>query len=321
MRPVALAAAVIAALLAVPSAIASGDGGFPPICEYVEAGPPGPRGNMLVLTQRGGEIELRRDGPRIEIAYNKCAGPQATVHNVDRIVLHADGDTVRILETDGPFAPGATPERAGSEIEIVADTNRLEVSGSDRDDSIRAATLPSGRVAVDLDVAADGRRPDYDVVATNGIPAVLKLSGGGGGDLIDARRVTGMGDLSLHHVVRLIGGPGADTILGSPNMDWRIKDGSGNDLVLAGGGDDEVDFGRGRDRTYRGPGDDSLSYSAWERFSGSPPDAGDRLYGGSGRDYLSDLNRHRDEFHCGPGSDLVDTEPADSFPEACERRR
>jgi hypothetical protein len=304
--------------------VASGDRGpFGEHCEYVQAGPPGPQGNKLVVGQERGEYWIVREGRDIEVrglSGTRCEGPQATIHNIDQIVLEARGEPVLVDTREGPFAPGAGPERGQAEIEIRTDVKVLEYRASERGDRIVGRTLGNEDVAINVDPRADGAAPDFDIV-NRGHPAVLKLIGGDGDDRIDARRVTGMDDPQLDRVVRLFGERGDDVILGSPGQDWGVRDGPGDDVVMAGRGDDSVFFGLGHDRIYGGPGNDDLIYSAWERFSGQPDDVSDRLYGGPGPDQIIDLNGHSDLIRCGRGFDDVERERIDRIAGDCEHLR
>lgn len=280
-------------------------------CEVVEAGPPGAAGNVLRVEVDGELGVYRSSEGRIRLHYvgPRCVGPVA-VGDVDQMVLA--GSPVEVSEAHGRLAPGAS----GSEIEIHVSTDRLEYAGTSSNSRIVATTLGNGQVALDLDRRFGGRT-DYDLFAERR-PVVLRIAGGRGDDLIDARRLTGMGDSRLHRRTRLEGNAGDDMLLGSPEVEWRLKDGGGDDLVRTGGGDDEVSLGRGRDTVYGGAGDDVISYDVFERFTGTPPDARDRLFGGQGDDLLSDLNRHSDLIRCGPGRDHVAPERHDHPAADCE---
>jgi len=105
--------------------------------------------------------------------------------------------------------------------------------------------------------------------------------------------------------------------VGGPGGEWRIRDGSGDDLIRAGGGSDEISLRQGRDTVYGGRGRDSIVYSAWGR--GFKRDRPDRLFGGPGPDQISDFNRRSDLIRCGPGTDLAWWEPRDRFRRDCER--
>lgn len=278
----------------------------------IETGSPGPTGNVLRVVVDGELGVYRGSGGRILLHYvgPRCSGPVA-VRNVDRIELA--GSPVEVSEAHGRFAPGAS----GSEIEIHVSTDRLEYTGTSGNSRIAAATLGNGQVALDFD-RGPGARPNYDLFVSNGRPAVLRIAGGRGDDLIDARRLTGMGDPQLHRRIRLEGNAGDDTLFGSPNVEWRLKDGGGDDIVRTGDGDDEVSLGRGRDQVYGGAGDDVISYDVFERFTGTPSDPSDRLFAGRGDDLLSDRNQHTDLIRCGPGRDHVAPERHDHPAADCE---
>jgi len=282
-------------------------------CELIEAGPSGPPGNVLRVVVDGELGVYRGGGGRILLHYvgPRCPGP-VTIRDVDRIELA--GSPVEVSEVHGRFAPGAS--RSG--IEIHVRTDRLEYIGTSGDSRIVAATLANGQVALDLDPSR-GERPDYDLFDSEGRPVLLRVAGGPGDDFVDARRLTGMGDPRLHRRIRLEGNAGDDTLLGSPGVEWRLKDGGGDDVVRTGGGDDEVSLGRGHDTVYGGTGEDVISYDVFERFTGTPPDASDRLFAGPGDDLLSDLNRHSDLIRCGPGRDHVAPERRDHPAADCER--
>jgi hypothetical protein len=308
----ATAAACFLALMALAFPATGGSAPFTSErCELVDAGPSGPPGDVLRVVVDGELGIYRGSAGRILLHYvgPRCPGP-ITVRDIDRIELA--GSSVEVSEARGKFTPGAS----GSQIEIHARTERLEYTGTSGDSRIVATTLGNGKVALDLDWRS-GRRPGYDLFADRR-PVVLRIAGGEGDDLIDTRHLTGMGDPQLHRRTRLEGNAGDDTLLGSAEVEWRLKDGSGDDLVRSGGGNDEVSLGRGSDTVYGGAGDDVISYDVFERFTGTPPDARDRLYAGRGDDLLSDLNRHSDLIRCGPGRDHVAPERHDHPAADCE---
>lgn len=310
--------AIALALAALAAAVPGGGAATPERhCTLVEAGPPGPAGNVLEIVA-GGELNVyRARGERIFVSYAgpPCTGGPFTVRGIDSMDL--EGSPVAVSESGGRFAPGATDTGSGAEIEIHARTDRLEYAGSPGADRVFAATLAQGRVALDLHRRRGGQAA-FDLIATGGIPEVLRIKGESGDDLIDARRITGMGDPQLRRRIRLEGNGGDDTLFGSDGVEWRLKDGPGDDLVRAGGGNDEVSLDRGHDTVYGGAGDDVISYDAFERFTGTPPDPRDRLFAGPGDDLLSDLNRHSDLIRCGPGRDHVSPERFDHPAADCD---
>lgn len=322
--PIALViGALLASAIAVP--LASGDEVLDLIeherCLYRPGGPPGPAGNALVVASAG-PVRIVRDGEKIDVHEIdvRCKGRQATIRNIDEIVVRGGMEEgLKIDERDGRFAPGATREPHSSEIEFRVHGPLIIVEGTDGPDHIVLGS-PSGRSAINLDASADGDRPDYDVFETGRLPNLLRVDGGPGNDVLDARRLRRMGDPGAHHRLRLDGGSGADVLLGSPGDDWMLDDGPGDDLIRGGDGDDRLWFRRGHDTVIGGRGDDDLYYAAFERFaSAPPPDASDRIYGGPGRDQLWDENQHRDLLDCGPGLDTVRSEPRDR-PVRCEIR-
>lgn len=323
MKGIGIVAATAVALLAVLGLTAT-DAGSAAVpgerCEYVEAGPLGPQGNRFVV--EGGEPWLNRKGDEIvlhEGPLGRCSGPRPTVHNIDRIVLRGDWPTIG--ERSGRFAPGATHEHSGSEIEIDVYGEALAVHGGNGRDSIRARSLAEGTVALNLNTGADGLAPDYDVRLIGAVPTEVRIDGESGDDLIDARRLAPIGDNAhLRHRVRLVGGSGDDTIFGSPGEDRRLEDGPGDDRVRAGDGDDYIEFGPGRDTIYGEGGDDALYAEIYRRHR-RIPDPPDRLYGGPGADVIGDGNLRTDLIWCGSGLDLIDREPRDrQASHGCEER-
>jgi hypothetical protein len=319
---VGAAALACALLAATPLAARRDPASWEPRCEYVEAGPPGPRGNRLVVYRKNGLYSLQRQGKTIRIVFQgdpdmRCRGSRATIYNVDRIVLKAEHGAVTVDEGPGSFVPGASPERSGPEIEIFVDVRRLEWKGSDGRDRAGARTLSGGRVGLQRDAAADGSAPDYDLVLPRP-PNVLKLAGGHGADRLSTRGLTNMGDPGLQRVIRLFGEQGNDALLGGPRDEGRLEDGAGDDLIATGGGSDEVALDLGHDTVYGGGGNDNLYYAVYGRGNRLRPDLSDRLYGGPGKDLLSDENRHRDLLDCGPGKDIALREGRDRPQRNCE---
>lgn len=288
-------------------------------CAYVEAGPPGPRGNRLLV--RGyGEPSLRRHGGEIVVDEGPigCGRVRPSVRQVDRIVIVAEYSGVMIDERGGAFAPGATPEPSGSEIEIEirgAETLTLYRGRS------RSATAigpgPRGALGLDLDRTDDRRSHDLELTTEKKELKRLKIYAEQGDDLIDSRRLTGFADNPVGFpLFRFFAGAGDDTILGGPEEE-EILDGPGTDLIRAGGNDDAVAFGPGRDVVYGGRGDDTLAY-AFIGLGPRSPDFADRLFGGPGSDFLSDRNGKPDLMRCGPGSDEVEPEALDPLGPGCE---
>jgi len=291
-------------------------------CILEHRGAPGPRGDKLVIVGTG-PAWIRRDGRRIEILEHwgpPCRGGQPTVDNVDWIILKSSGsgEGVTVDASKGRFAPGATPERGTSEIEIRAYGEPITYRGTAHHDHIVLKTLGGRRAGLDLDAPAEGKRADVDMIVVGKRPQLLKIAGGRGPDLIDARGLVGYGGGA--HALVLRGTAGDDTILGSRLSERRIEDGPGDDLVRAGGGKDFFWGGRGHDEIYGDGGADDLRYAVYRRYEQTFPDAADRIFGGRGNDRLDDRNGRHDVLRCGPGRDWVRRELFDHPGPDCELR-
>jgi Ca2+-binding RTX toxin-like protein len=135
-----------------------------------------------------------------------------------------------------------------------------------------------------------------DVVdySTRGAPLTVRIddqAGDGEG---------GEGDNVHGSVEHVIGGAGADTLVGS---------GAANDLY-GEGGNDVIDGAGGRDRLFGGSGDDRITGAA---------DV-DELDGGDGDDVFDAHDGLGEPIRCGGGRDYADTDGADR-PDQCETIR
>lgn len=339
------ACAVVLLLQALGAAAAAAQSAeSPPLggCRYVQSGPPGPLGNLLLIDRNIGGVGLRREGSTI-VAYSPytkkdalldCEGPDATVHNIDRIVYRppGGGDPPRIahkLEVDlsgGGFYPGASPDhaRGGREIEIFADFPRepankwssIFVSGSDTGDVMRVGALSRGRTGVNLDVRHDHYLYDADLIVSAAPDAHFQFKGGGGNDFFAA---TGKGPEFKGPIRQsslvVLGGDGSDRIYGGPQRD--VFDGqAGADSIYGKAGRDRIGGGEGNDRLFGGDGDDEI---------GAGEDDGrvfnDSLFGGSGRDSLHSLDGNTDYVQCGAGPDQAYIDAIDEWSRAsCEKQ-
>lgn len=306
-RACAAVVLLVAAVLSATSLDASGkQDPFHDSCEYVEAGPPGPRGNELVVIDPY-TLNLWRKGERIVVGNGgpRCEGGVPTVHNLDRIVVHAGGEGFGFLGRRGRLGPGATPEKGRSEIELTVYAHRIDITGTTGGDSIVARTRSGGLTSFDLDRGEGPDAHDFDIALFARSPGIW-IEADDGNDRIDARGLTeAVRRDRLRPAFRLEGGHGEDTIIGGEEGE-EIKGDGGDDLIFAGRGDDLIDIGHGRDRAYGGPGADSVGYEGYERFTGWVADVPDHLYGGPGDDYLNDLNHVLDTIRCGPGRDYVE---------------
>ncbi len=318
----AVAAACLLTALSLSTGAASGEISFGEGCEYVEAGPPGPKGNRLLVVGYG-EPQLRRSGDALVVREGPigCGRTRVPVDSVDRVVIKAEGGNVAIDERGGRFGPGATPERSGAEIEIdVSEVDVFSLYRGPRDSVTRIGVGADDTVAFNLNPAGDGRRGDADVLMSKAELRRFKVFAEGGDDLIDARRLTGIPDNHIGFpVIRLNGGPGRDGLLGGREAEG-LYDGPGDDLIRAGGGDDQVEFGPGHDTVYGGRGDDGLVYTSPLEVAGGHRDAADRLFAGPGADVIQDDNGFPDVIRCGPGSDLLDAHGRDRGRD-CEKVR
>lgn len=192
------------ALLVSPAAgaKASVDPPVPPGgCRYVEAGRPGPAGNLLLIDRNTGGVGLRREGevivvqsPVVEGGALTCEGPRPTVHNIDRIVYRPpgggeEGDTIY-----------AGPERdvvdgGGGNDTIHGEAGRDRLQGGEGSDR-----LFGGAGDDELGGGSDEGGPYFDF-----------LSGGGGRDSL--RAIDGNRD-------RLICGGGPDNAWVDPFDEW-----------------------------------------------------------------------------------------------------
>lgn len=326
-----MALVVAISVLVAASPAAGGPEEGPVSCAYIEAGAPGPAGNVLRIDDGSrGVTHVYREGDAIIVFSNAssdptvCSGGSATVFNVDRIEYTTVGSAPFFNYLgDGPLAPGATPEASGSEIEITVHEDYspgvLSVGGTAGADTIEAGMLDRSRAGVNLNVAQDGASPDVDVVfdAPKLAQASYRLSGAGGNDRIS---VLGKPDFSgplIGERVGLSGGPGDDTLIGGPSKD-RLGGSLGDDRLIGGRGRDYLTIGPGRDLARAGAGPDMIFNQS--DVGGIPADlAPDRVFAGAGNDRI-DVSQPLagDRVDCGPGPrDFVFADPGDRTT-ACE---
>lgn len=121
----------------------------------------------------------------------------------------------------------------------------------------------------------------------------------------------------------------ADTIHGSPFLDFLIGEG-GNDRLYGHAGPDDLRGAAGNDRLYGGAGDDVLVGGVGhnvvyggpgsDRFITSPErGSGDRVYGGGGNDVVIATSGNVDVISCGSGRDSVRADKRDRVARDCER--
>ena len=309
----------------------------PPGCRYLNAGPAGPRGNVLLIDTGLNHIVLRREGVKVLVAFAHddeepvldCEGPQAMVRNVDRIVFLPPGGPhiahrLTIDESGGLLQPGASPEPGGDEIEVVArfpkepphKWSSIFVAGTAGADRIRIGGLRHGRSGVNLDVARDGAHPDVDLYVAAARRAHFQLEGGLGDDRLGGSgrgsEFIGpmpQGSLSLHGEV------GNDRLIGGPQRD-HVRGQAGEDLIYGRAGNDDLTGDEGDDRLFGGEGEDRLATGSEEEGPFH-----DLLSGGPGRDNLHSIDENRDKVLCGPGPDQAYVDRIDNWSRAtCEKQ-
>ncbi len=328
-----VALAVAAAALVVASPVVGEAEGEPVSCAYVEAGAPGPGGNVLRIEDGSRSVtHIYREDDAI-VVYNNahqdpivCSGEAPTVFNLDRIEFTATGSSAPFINYLGSqaLAPGATPEAAGSEIEIAIHEDYspkvLNVGGTAASDTIVAGLLGPHRVGVNLNAQADGSAPDADVILDAPDPAkvAIRATGKSGDDAISALGGPGFSGSLDAEGIGFAGGPGNDRLVGGPQKD-RLNGNVGDDVLLGGRGRDYLTIGPGRDLARAGAGPDSI-YNQSD-VGGIPPDlAPDRVFAGAGNDRIDVSQPLRgDRVDCGPGPrDFVFTDPGDRTT-ACEQ--
>lgn len=275
-------------------------------CEYVEAGPPGPAGNVLEIAGND-NAQVRRDGELVLVGTSAANGPrqfeeidcgaQPTVTNLDRIAYRGEpvpGNVEHqflLDERGGPLAPGATPEPVDPEIEVEVilpaqreARPRVQLLAGDERDGIRLQAV-SGVTEVSLEPwpYLRGFTPDADLsVNAPRRTLELKVHAGGGGDVLDARGLDRHRELVRS--VLLAGDDGKDALLGT----------LAGDVLEGGSGPDRL-FGRdGRDFLYPSAGEDSVS-------------------GGPGADFIAARLGGADKIGCGPGFDEAQADRVDEL--------
>lgn len=313
-------------------------------CQLLENGTSGPRDDVLrlnssgsffdsvpVIAQEGEEITIRlvesyRDN--FPQSYTrgramKCGFEKMTTSDIDRIDLilprRSDGHLVVLdmskARPGAVLAPGATPERSGSEIELRVlsgpaairprgSIGYIGTQGPDRLDLAGNDGLPT----VNFNPAADGSRPDADIRPGIAV-GVIRVAGGPGRD--ETRpAIEGLEPLPDWVKLAVQGDAGNDRLLGHGGPD-AMKGGPGEDLIRAFGGDDtqhsthewatfSLVGGPGRDRIFGGLGRDEIGSGG--RGGG---DAGsDEVYGGPGDDtFHGQQDGFRDRINCGSGKE------------------
>jgi Ca2+-binding RTX toxin-like protein len=313
-------------------------------CNYVDAEPPGPAGNVVEIAGND-NVQVRREGERILVGSSAANGPrqfeeiscgtQATVTNVDRIVYRGEpvpGNAEHQFLLDlrqGALAPGATPEAEDSEIEVEVVLPpqqgahpRVQLLTGEGRDSIELHG-GAGRLVVSLEPwpsqrpSPSGGAPDADlIVATPPRTVELKVHTGEGGDVLDGRGLDR--HRGLVRSLLLAGDEGKDALLGTERSD-QLQGGAGPDRLYGRDGHDLLYPSAGEDTTSGGSGDDFISGG---RGSSEPDIQPDNYYGGSGDDYIDARVGGRDTIDCGTGRDEAVADREDELlDDDCERVR
>ena len=164
---------------------------------------------------------------------------------------------------------------------------------SDAGDSI---TIRQNSTSLRVEVVANGlllgTAPN---VATSSVTSLV-IKGGDDANSIDLNSVTNLTYPSLTvGGIRVDGGNGDDTILGSPSYADSLLGGDGVDDLNGQGGSDTLDGGDGRDSITGGDGDDSLIGE----------DGSDTINGNLGNDTIFGGD-HADSIDGGDGADNID---------------
>lgn len=307
-------------------------------CETVELGPPGPVGNVLLITGND-NAQVRREGEAILVGTSAGNGPrdfeeipcggEATVTSIDRIVYEATPAPPRVEhqflldEREGPLGPGASPEAVDPEIEVeVALPNqpaarpRVQLlAGEGRDQVLVGGG--ARRLAVSLEPLPGGEDPDPHLIVVAPPRTVeLKIHGSGGGDVLDGRGLDRNRDLVRS--LLLAGDDGKDTLLGSDRGD-NLEGGAGADRLLGRGGRDFLYPSAGSDVTGGGGGADFITGQRGSAERDTQPDS---YSGGAGDDYISALLGGADSISCGAGFDEAAADREDAVRGGvCERLR
>jgi Ca2+-binding RTX toxin-like protein len=243
------------------------------------------RDQIVVLT--GSSVSILSDsydeyddyyGEETQIAV-PCAGGTPTSTNTDHISVvqspAAEFGAVTVDESNGPFAPGATPEADGTpEIEfgfnLPGRGSSVGIKGTDANETIPVGMVPSGAAGVNLNADAEAASADADIEAAGTRYVVVDAEGGN--DV-----VTGMGGAGL-------AGPLTTAFL-------LASGGSGNDQLQAGPLGAALEGDEGSNTLIGSPREDFIDAEGGK----------DKAFGGKGSDRIESLDRKKDFVSCGAG--------------------
>jgi hypothetical protein len=268
MKRVLAAAAVAAALFAIPSPVAA-TGSY--VCSYI------PSGHLVQLDLTGGETAKVMRDISGHIIVNQVNCGNASVFNTDTIVVNGDASNQWLIISllNGGFKPGFTDE-AGSSDEVEfninlggSDFDRVEVDGTDAVDKIDLGqqTIQGFGVLVHINFnAGESTGIDWDAGVQN--TEMFLVNGYGGNDVIRARGLAATGPDPLNVPLVASAGDGVDILKGGNAGDNLIGD-AGHDKLWGYGGADLIDMddGAGGDVGYGGTGVDTVAKNAGDTWN------------------------------------------------------
>ncbi|MCX7422545.1 MAG: hypothetical protein NT013_23785 [Planctomycetia bacterium] len=205
--------------------------------------------------------------------------------------LHSFGRNLRRTRCNGqPAAIEQMEDRTLLSVAALFVNGELFVS-SDGGDSISIQQNAAGRVEVRANGAILGTTPN---VATSSVTSIV-VKGGDAANNINLDQVTNVTYPNLSSI-RVDGGNGNDTIVGSPFYGDSLLGGDGKDTISGQAGADTIDGGDGTDSIIGGDGNDSLIGE----------DGNDTITGDAGDDIIAGGN-HQDSIDGGAGNDTIDS--------------
>jgi Ca2+-binding RTX toxin-like protein len=204
---------------------------------------------------------------------------------------------IAVVSLDTPVDPAGSPPRCFGQLATIVGT-----SGDDRLRGTSGADVIVGGKGVDLIFGMGGDD---------------RICGGFGRKIVQDPDV---GEVAVGD--SLLGGPGDDRVKGGPHVDGLQGDdynsatgttGAGSDVLIGGGGPDNIAAGHGDNVVRGGPGSDQLSAGVGNdvMYGGPGPEyelvsghGDDRVLAGRGRDVLLPMQGD-DLVDGGPGRDLL----------------
>jgi hypothetical protein len=253
-RATILAAAIAAALFAVPAAArAAVTCDYSSVVQLLEVDLSA-AGDVARLEVMAGEITVTHQG----VTPITCTGPGGppTVTNTDAIGLSGDAaNQAVVINRPNEFVPGADPEVGSGEIEIFANLNGAPGSVLQLVESDAGGTTTFGSGGINANAVGEQAPRDADIIPTN-VERVAGL-GGAGNDELYAQGGIGTGG-PVTSAMTLNGREGSDLLTGGEGAD-AVRGGPGEDTLFGMGGDDDLVPGEGNDSTVNGgPGSDTL---------------------------------------------------------------